>query len=444
VRGSTTLLAWALLLAGLLAPLESPAQRRGPYPGSSAERQGDATPTLVFSEVAELALPGAPTGPPLAAGGIWIVATEAGVYAFSAEGEPLWSREDLRPAYLSPTLTVGEKNARRLLWASSGAGGGSLLALHAGSGETVSELALPAPPGSPPALPPPFGPQSDPPPGSEPPREILLLLEDGTARSYDPASGEELWSTTVSDAVAHPPLSLAPGIALVTRTPGSLELVGKGLASSRPLLAISDHPTAPVLDPAATKKTRRSLFLSGRDGRLRSVRCKLKKSGTRCHQRWSFRTGARVEAEPVVLPQRVLVASWDNGLYSLGRRNGHLHWKTLASHRVGLTPVVAGPLIFLAPRTAEALQVFLLADGAAAGAYETGARQGIPREPALRGRRLALLVSGPARPGAEEQEAGRHRLRLLELSEAPEKGPGDTGGTAEPSVSEEGREDPGT
>jgi hypothetical protein len=190
---------------------------------------------------------------------------------------------------------------------------------------------------------------------------------------------------------------------------------------SRPLLPIGDHPSPLVLDPRATTRKRRALFVAGRDGRLRSLGCKLKKAGPRCKQRWVFRTGARVEAAPVVLPDRVLVASWDNGLYSLARRKGHLRWKTLASHRVGLTPVVGGLVVFLAPRTASAVQVFHLADGAAAGVYQAGGRGEIPWEPGLRGRRMAVLLSGPSRPGVEE--TGRHRLRLLEMSEALEEAP---------------------
>jgi hypothetical protein len=121
------------------------------------------------------------------------------------------------------------------------------------------------------------------------------------------------------------------------------------------------------------------------------------------------------------------VASWDNGLYALRRSNGHLRWKSLASHRVGLRPVVAGPLVFLAPRTSESIQAFHLDDGAAAGAYQAGTRQEIPREPALRGTRLALLVSGPAGVDGEEEGNGRHRLRLLELSEASPSSPGEPG-----------------
>jgi hypothetical protein len=220
----------------------------------------------------------------------------------------------------------------------------------------------------------------------------------------------------------HPPLPLAPGIALVTRVPGSLELVGRGLARSRPLLPLGDHPTSLSLDARATTRKRRALFVGGRDGRLRSLSCKLKKGGARCKQRWLFRTGARVEAAPVVLADRVLVASWDNGLYSLARRKGHLRWKTLASHRVGLTPVVGGFLVFLAPRTASAVQVFHVEDGAAAGVYQAEGRDEISREPALRGRGLAVLLSGPPRPGGDGEE-GRHRLRLLEMSQALEEAP---------------------
>lgn len=439
MRLSILLRATALLLAICLAPSGARAQRRGPYPDSGGGTRDGSAPTLAFTLVKELELPAPPTGPPLPAGEGWIVGCEAGVLAYSDGGERLWTREDLTGARISPVLTRDAELRGRLLWVASDAGGGRLEALRVRDGRSLFSTALSAPPLTPPVPRLPLEVEAAGRGGAVSPDEVLVLLEDGTVRAFAADLGKELWSTAVRDAAPHPPLPLAPGVALVTRVPGSLELVGRGVSASRPLLVIGDHPSPLAFDPQATRKKRRAFFVAGRDGRLRSLRCKLKKGGPRCKERWLFRTGARVEAAPVVLSDRVLVTSWDNGLYSLARRSGHLRWKTLASHRVGLTPVVGGLIVFLAPRTASAVQAFHLADGAAAGAYDAGGRDEIPREPGLRGRILGLLLSAPPRAGTDPEDQGRHRLRLLSLSEADQSAPA-TGGQEAGAAPREGAE----
>jgi outer membrane protein assembly factor BamB len=172
-----------------------------------------------------------------------------------------------------------------------------------------------------------------------------------------------------------------------------------------------------VLDARGSTRKRLSIFIAGRDGYLRALRCRDRRDGLRCRERWAYRAGAAVTSAPLVAETRVLVASYDNVVYALSRQKGHLRWQARASHRLGLSPVPLEGRIVVAPQTAGGLQAFRLEDGAASGQLALGPRQELAAAPASSEGRLALLVARPTDAGASSSAPATHELLLIRARE---------------------------
>jgi hypothetical protein len=254
-------------------------------------------------------------------------------------------------------------------------------------------------------------------------REIVVALDDGTVRAFDAQSGEALWSTAAECPVSEAPLPLWPGRALVVCPSGELHAVGEELARSSFLLPVGEHPTRPVLDRFARRQRRRVVLVGSRDGRLRSLRCRVRRGELRCRPRWSVRTGAWITAPPLITNRRIFLGSFDTGVYALARSNGHLRWKTLASHRLDLPPVRMGERLVVAPRTSGGLQVFRLADGAPGGHYQGEEGLDILAPPAIIKDRLALLVTRPGAGSVADPPSPLYMLRSLVVREKPDEDP---------------------
>ena len=78
--------------------------------------------------------------------------------------------------------------------------------------------------------------------------------------------------------------------------------------------------------------------------------------------KWRFRTGGTITARPVVFGRRIFSGSFDNDIYILKRKSGHLIEYRASSHRVMTDPLLLGNLLLVLPHTAGAVLVHLLPD----------------------------------------------------------------------------------
>src|SRR6266851_4999284 len=63
---------------------------------------------------------------------------------------------------------------------------------------------------------------------------------------------------------------------------------------------------------------------------------------------WTFSTGAEIKSSPVVVGDRVLIGSYDGGLYCLSAKDGKLLWKAITNGYVHSTPPVADGIAYIA------------------------------------------------------------------------------------------------
>lgn len=63
---------------------------------------------------------------------------------------------------------------------------------------------------------------------------------------------------------------------------------------------------------------------------------------------WAFQAGGEIKSSPVVVGDRVLIASYDEHLYCLSTRNGSVLWKFRTQGQVHSTPSIADGMAFIA------------------------------------------------------------------------------------------------
>ena len=85
--------------------------------------------------------------------------------------------------------------------------------------------------------------------------------------------------------------------------------------------------------------------------------------------KWEFRTGGRITSRPVIRANRIFAGSFDNDIYILKRKSGHLIHYRVSSHRLVADPLVLGNLFLVIPFTADILQVHTLPNLDPAGSF---------------------------------------------------------------------------
>jgi outer membrane protein assembly factor BamB len=111
--------------------------------------------------------------------------------------------------------------------------------------------------------------------------------------------------------------------------------------------------------------------------------------------RWRYGTGARVTARPLVHDRNIYIASYDNHLYVLKRKNGHPVRTIAASHRVHLDPIRSGNLLFLLPETASEIAVHRLPAAEPIGRIPIpDAEEAACTEPVVVGRGILVIGCG--------------------------------------------------
>jgi outer membrane protein assembly factor BamB len=178
---------------------------------------------------------------------------------------------------------------------------------------------------------------------------LLLREEDGTIVSLDPATGATRWTANSGVLGELPPTIDRDRIFVAGRGLAALDLATGRLLWSQPGSPTVSQPLRePLVAPPVVDQDGR-VFLGTTDRRIQALT--LRKGG----QRWRWKVGADVQHTGVVFRDAVLFAAFDDVLYALKRKNGHLAWRTPLPSRPLSPPVLAGGAVLLACYESEVL-----------------------------------------------------------------------------------------
>jgi outer membrane protein assembly factor BamB len=227
---------------------------------------------------------------------------------------------------------------------------------------------------------------------------VLVRAEDGTVRSLHPRTGAERWTAATGLPGTLPPLIdgdralvAGPGLAClelstgrvlwtdrsgaeITAPPvvaGSRILTGEkdGTLRSRDRASGTPMWTAPtgtaLAAPPLVDLARKRAYLGTTDRRILEIDLRDGDRG------WRWPVGADIADHGLLLPDRVLFASYDAVLYAL-RRGGNLDWRAPLPSRPLSGPVLVGGYVVVACLENELVAV----------APESGRRSGSFRTPA--------------------------------------------------------------
>jgi hypothetical protein len=109
--------------------------------------------------------------------------------------------------------------------------------------------------------------------------------------------------------------------------------------------------------------------------------------------KWRARTGAAIEGSPVLVGDRILIASFDNFVYALARSTGDRIWKRRLENRINSTLIIEGDASLVAPLRGDYVAVFLNADGRRVNLYRLEKDIEIVADPIFSNGTLVLLTS---------------------------------------------------
>ncbi|MCZ6669653.1 MAG: PQQ-binding-like beta-propeller repeat protein [Acidobacteria bacterium] len=193
---------------------------------------------------------------------------------------------------------------------------------------------------------------------------LWVALENGGMVGLSLDTGEIVDRKDFLGTPATPPVSCGDRILIGTR---SGRLLGFQTGEAEPVWELSCGN-----DPTSTPTCYGNTALVGCGNYL--YRIGLKKGKVR----WRYRAGGLISARPLVRDNRIYFASYDNYLYVLKRRSGHLIGFHPATHRVRIDPVILGDLFLNLPETSGEIEVRHLPD------LETISRIPLPRGAASR------------------------------------------------------------
>jgi outer membrane protein assembly factor BamB len=176
--------------------------------------------------------------------------------------------------------------------------------------------------------------------------------------AVDLASGRVLWGDASGADTTAPPVATRSRV-FAGEADGTLRCRDRATGSSLWTLGTSGALLAPpLLDEA-----HRRLYLGTTDKRILEVSLDKGESG------WAWRVGADIGHAGLLLPDRVLYASFDAVLYSL-RRGGNLAWRGALPSRPISAPQIVGDHVLVACLENE-LVAFTSDTGARAGSLRT-------------------------------------------------------------------------
>lgn len=251
---------------------------------------------------------------------------------------------------------------------------------------------------------------------------VFQGTSDGRLHAFAGADGRPLWVADLGSAPATAPVSIAGTLLQPTRGPEVLSINPEdGTITGR--LALESNPLPPVearlkkgaveavvgaeegqvrlVEPGSlTVRWRRALgqtitapplvsddriYLAAGDRSVRSLRLK---SG---RQNWAQRVGSRVTARLLRRGELLYALCYDNDIYIIGAKNGHLRSRVKLDHRLAQDGALAGDRLFVAPYTAAAVVGLELPALAVAGRFELDEQgEWFTTPPAWTGDRVAL------------------------------------------------------
>jgi hypothetical protein len=149
----------------------------------------------------------------------------------------------------------------------------------------------------------------------------------------------------------------------------------------------------------------------------RSLRCLKLSSGKPI---WRQRTGAIATASPMAAGEYVYVQCWDDDIYVVRARNGHLAARVHLDHRLSLEAVRAKDYLYVAPFTEGSVVALSLPGLTLAGKFNLDAPgEWFTTPPVVIGERVAV---------GSGRDAGR--ILALDVKPAPPKKKGEPGTSA--------------
>ena len=195
-------------------------------------------------------------------------------------------------------------------------------------------------------------PISRPPTGS--PEEMYIPLASSKLVALG-VDGHERWRADLQAAPSTPPAACRGFVALGTAG-GTVEAFTRGTGKPLWVAKTGSEVVSPLLC------YRGAIYFGTADSRLWA----LKYSGRKM---WRFPAGARCGVRPFGNEGRVYYPSFDNYLYALKARSGHLVLRVRLSHRLSDDVLVGRDRIYLSPYTSARLSSLSLPDLILAGEY---------------------------------------------------------------------------
>lgn len=191
--------------------------------------------------------------------------------------------------------------------------------------------------------------------------------------AMDVESGRVLWTEASPADVTAPPAATAARL-LVGEADGTLRCLDRATGVS-----LWTHQTGgPLKAPPLVDEERRRIYLGTTDRRILEVKLDKGEKG------WAWKVGADIQSPGLLLPDRVLYASFDAVLYAL-HRGGNLAWRSTLPSRPLSGPLQLDGHVLIACHENEILG-FDLETGRSVGSLRTAAE--IRSPPVIAGRRI--------------------------------------------------------
>jgi outer membrane protein assembly factor BamB len=284
---------------------------------------------------------------------------------------------------------------------------------------------------------------------------VYQATDDGMLNALRASDGSTLWHSPVGAAPAAPPVRIGVRLlqatrepALVSFNPATGEEVGRRPLPGQPLLpvraalkhatgavVVTDHGMVLLLDTATLEVIWRHyvrqavtapplviahhVYLATAD---HALRCLKLSSG---RPTWTQRMGSKVTAKLLERDGMIYALCFDNDIYVIDERHGHLVTRVALDHRLAQDAALAATRIYVAPYTAASLVGLELPGLAEAGRFQLEAEgEWFTTSPVVSAERVALGWG---------RDSGR--VIGLEVKDAPKPKGGGAGTKPQPPAS---------
>ena len=211
------------------------------------------------------------------------------------------------------------------------------------------------------------------------PNRVYAGSADGTFYALNFTDGNVIWKVETQDIVRGRPL-VTPTAVYFGGDDGTLRAVAPDKGQIIWKYQVSGKVVGqPAIDD-------RAIYFGAGDGYLYSLDLNGK-------LKWRSRTGAAIEASPVLVGDLVLIPSYDNFVYALSRSTGDRVWKRRLENRITSTVIVEGDANLVAPLRGDYVAVFLNADGRRVNLYKLEKDTEIVADPIFSNDTLYLATS---------------------------------------------------